>query len=331
MCFGFAAVLILGWLVSGVTSAAVPGPFVKPTHAPTEAPYTRFYIPMVRNDQAGPIMGTWVNNPENHLVYAVPGQWIGVGVEWAVVENERGVYNWSKYDNYSLLEGWPYWIQVKNSPPWAATIPEKPCSRPQPAYYKDFARFVIAVIDRYDPIAMTIWNEPEPYSHEVPVEFASYIGCWGDGKLYGQMLAEIYPLIKQAHPDVLVVGGELMMGNDRHRSFAEDVVKYGKFDVLSFHGYVGWPHKYYDATLEKARYLRTLTNATLWLTETSYLDDEEGYNQADYLRYLYDNALENEVELVNWYTLANNGWRGSDLVYRNEKKPAWYAFEEVLQ
>lgn len=302
-------------------------------------------LPIVYNHYPKVALGAYlevIRANEPRLQWAKPNGIIGTGINFSVI-------NWEQLDMvYTQLEeqNLRYTIQIKFVPPTWRVYPEKECSPPKPEYYDDFARLVIEVLDRYDPYLISIWNEPEPTPKELPPGWDHYIGCWGDlekeyfgGEDYGKFLAYIYPIIKNAHPDITIAGGELVFSlyNERDKQFAKGLVKYGMFDEFAFHSYPSWPYPSYDYPFMQAEFARTLTDKPLQLSETSYACDDAYYDcsdpafleaQAKYLEHILDGALAERIVLIRWYTLANNGWRNTDLVYRNIPKPAYYIYLE---
>ena len=301
---------------------------------------SKIFLPHIaRNVHPTPRLGTFVEGIDaTKMSFAVPGQSIGWLANWSVIQQEQDFLNMTKLEAaYQLIGDHPHWIQVKNSPPWAQSIEGLPCSPPKREYWEDFADFVVFIIDWYRPFMVEIWNEPEPKPEEIPTELIGVVGCWGDGTLYGEFVKYVYNYVKPANPDTIIAGGALMLNSQECWEFTEDFLKVAEMDVLSFHSYPIHPWCNYDDPLIKAQNLRKLTNKPLWLTETSYKyagdEPDEVFEQcqADYLRYVYNEAGRVGIEFVNWYTLANNGWRHTDLVEDGRKKLAWYAFEKLVK
>lgn len=303
----------------------------------TEDTYTVYMPGIYKGATPGPRLGTFIENINaTKVTHAVQGQHIGMLVRWDEVEKTFGSYDWSIPDEqYQHVEGgFPIWIQCKNTPAWARLYPELPCSPPLPEYYWDFATFVRNAVLRYKPFAVEIWNEPD--APQFYLDWPSSVnGCWDNGTQYGEFIQDIYPEIKRG-TDVTVMSGALMMGTTSQFIFASDMLKVAAADVVSFHSYSDNVDNF-DFPLIKADYLKKHTDRPLWLSETSYQTmfgstaqfEEE---QAKYLRQLYNNAMAHGIEFVNWYTLAFNGWRHTDLVdVTGRRKPAWYEFERLVK
>ena len=300
---------------------------------------TKIYLPHIaRNVHPTPRLGTFVEGIDaNKMSHAVPGQSIGWLALWSVIQQDYEYLDITNMDAaYELISGYPIWIQCKNSPPWAQSIEGLPCSPPLREYWQDYADFVMFIIDLYHPFMVEIWNEPEPTPEERAEDLIGYIGCWGDGTLYGEFVKYVYEYVKPHRPDTIIAGGALMLTYDGWE-FAEDFINAAEMDVLSFHAYPVHPYKNYNDPIIKAQKLRDMTDKPLWLTETSYryLGDEPSAEfeqcQVEYLRYVYNEAYKYGIEFVNWYSLANNNWCHTDLVEADRRKPVWYEFEKLVK
>lgn len=247
----------------------------------------------------------WDNNPELRL--------------WEVLEERK-----------ELLKDVPRSIQIKNSPEWARVYPQYQCSPIKPEYWHLFANFVVEVVKRYEPYAVEIWNEPETYRGDLPENYAFILGCWGEpgrwyetGEELGKFMSTVYGLIKDK-VDVDIWGGALMLGNENHWEFTQGFINRAMYDQLSYHSYSGYSPDYTHA-IEKAKRLREMTDKPLVLSETAFqweIDDRGPEWAAEYFDYTYSKLEENGIVGMNWYTLANNGWKNTDLVWREYKRPA---------
>jgi hypothetical protein len=270
--------------------------------------------------------------------------WARMWVRWDEIQTQPGTYTWDATldDDLTALrsQGVPTLLTLITTPEWARINPQVRCSPPQPDYLDDYAAFINAVIDRYQPQAVELTNEPE-VSHETIGNLDQWMGCWGpEGSYYAEMLRTVYPLIKDRHPGVIVAAGSLML-DEEHVGFWKDVLSAGGggfYDAVSFHNYIYYPLNEYQTTESKAEYLRSLgESAPLWLTETSLLcydefiecGEEFQQAQADYYRYISKHHSSMGVERFFWFTLANNEWRHSDLVENRQLKPAWYEYQKV--
>ena len=251
-------------------------------------------------------------------------------VYWSDCEPEPGHYVWpADLDaDQAALKPWPVVLNVKSCPPWARMFPDIRCSAPKGKYLDDYGRFVRAVVERYRPWAVEVWNEPEPTAQEA-AGFNGLLGGFGPELAghYGSMVAQVYKALKGT--GTLVLAGALMMG-DRGRAFWAKARKTarGKYHGVSFHCYVTHPSGDWAAIEAKAKALReTGEKAPLWVTETSYLVNSEFTDaqkslQAQYAAYVFDNYRALGVEHLAWYSLAGNGWKHSDLIEKGQK-PAY--------
>ncbi len=214
---------------------------------------------------------------------------------WADVEPEPGLRNWTAVANLEAdlltasISGHTVMLMVAGTPSWAQQRPGYECGPIQAHALDDFGRFMADAVERYSAppfnvIFWEIWNEPDISS--ALVSPTSVFGCWGDetdefygGRVYGEMLAAIYPRMKAANPAVQVMVGGLLMDCDpalcasRTSKFLEGVlVQHGGdfFDGVSFHAYDyfvgdvgGYLNRVWDSSwntsgpvlIKKARYL----------------------------------------------------------------------------
>ena len=296
--------------------------------------------------QYRPVIGVQIESNSASLPWLVEPSWVRKWLRWYEIELRAGVYTWGNRNDRAILEisesRNPLLLTIITTPRWARIYPEKRCSPPRPEYLDDFATFVIAAIDRYQPDAIELINEPEVAYNQLDNELDYWIGCWGPhGYYYAEMLKTVYPAVKQAHPEILILAGSLML-EEFQEDFWPDVINTGGvgfYDVVSFHGYSYYPINDFDVALRKAQYLRDIgETAPLWLTETSLLC---GYNlpcgsefeidQAGYLRYVFTKSNAHDIDMVFWYTLAKNGWQNSDLVAGPEAKKSWYIYRDIVQ
>ena len=267
-------------------------------------------------------------------------------IYWDKVEAQRGVYDWSAYDDqFDEFQDARLIISVRNTPAWAQRFKGYVSGPPQVQYYQDFYRLLDNIVERYHPHALEIWNEPDvPHTGISPDTW--YMGAWGDvgGAVYGEFVKGEYYYIKARHTDVYIVGGAFMldMKSAQQQQFARDAISTADkaVDVWSFHSYSRYNGQdpigsFYDWQ-HKARWLSGLTDKTLWLTETSLLCDGDKYpeacgdkyenTKAAYLRYVTRNAVKEGVSLVSWYDMISV-WQNSGLVRKDGfRLPAYFEY-----
>jgi hypothetical protein len=128
---------------------------------------------------------------------------------WAYIEGQRGNYHWAQADRIidrARTQGLTVIARVGLVPEWArpsteerfTTLNELPLDA-----YDDFARFVAAFATRYQDSVqhIIIWNEPNlafEWGYQQP-----------DPAQYVHLLSTVYPVVKAAQPDVIILAGAL--------------------------------------------------------------------------------------------------------------------------
>jgi hypothetical protein len=162
---------------------------------------------------------------------------------------------------------------VRGTPCWDSSAPAAllaECSpthlgqanRWQPNNVGPYASFVAYLAQRYATqlAAIEVWNEPDQ-ANEL------YFAGPNKAKQYAALLRAAYPAIKQANPNVLVLGGSLVGSNGLFlRALYENGIK-GYYDALAVH--------FYTLTIDGLRTFRhtQLENGDtkpLWLDELGW-------------------------------------------------------------
>ena len=191
-------------------------------------------------------------------------------LEWALVEQVEGQYDWDQSNIAALEEeliqassnGMEVILVIHQTPVWAQKIPGYSCGPIKTEKITAFANFVFQAVSRYsappyDVKYWQIWNEPE--ADPAVVRPTSRLGCWGDpndpffgGGYYGEVVKEVYPKLKEANPTAkLVLGGLLLACSPDiiscpspsirffegilNRNGAKDGGRY--LDLIAFHSY----------------------------------------------------------------------------------------------
>ena len=247
-------------------------------------------------------------------------------VHWSDIESIEGVYNWSTIDSIVASVPGPMYMSVRMTPEWARSSEcTVECCPPDTDNYEDYVDFVLAVISRYDPEYIEVWNEPDVWWWEANPGF---YGCWGKTAQCGQdyigLVDDVYPAVK-AVSDTMVVCGALMY-RGAESEFAQGMAAANASlycDAISFHSYPTFDQHNFEITAQRAEYLYSLfPNRPLIVSETSLLDDVVGNTQAEYLSWLLNTSRGASIKMVLWYTACGNGWRYGDLCNR----PAWDVF-----
>lgn len=301
------------------------------------------YFPIIQVNQDFPYMlGAQqegrLRDAERWFVPNKVYQW---SVRWSNVETTQGVYEWpAEYDDNAKFlheRGYPFIIGIKATPEWARLWPGYAASPPAPEYYFAYGAFVQAVIDRYHPIAVEIYNEPDVHITSVHPHDAGY-GAWvGDGESYyqgGQRYGGmIDAIIDSIHGAKVLIGA--LLSHSRSPEFLQGMLDAGaRADALSFHSYTSYTLQdcWFDRIFEYETAYRKLTNLPLVVTETGLLTrgndlaeatPEFLAMQAEYLQYIIERLEGSSIQLVNWYTLEGNGWRNSDLVLGSKARPVY--------
>jgi hypothetical protein len=198
-----------------------------------------------------------------------------VSVDWSQVEPSKGDRVWSGLDE-TLLEwqnavngGLTPILMVRGVPTWArpAGTVDHLCSPIKESEFDEFADFVDDVmtdaqspLSSFDLIYWELFNEPD-IAPTPGNKDATWHDCWGDagdpyygGETYGQMLQEVYPVIKANEPGAQVLVGGLLLDCDPDNppdgkdctpaKFLEGILVNGGandggdyFDGVSFHSF----------------------------------------------------------------------------------------------
>jgi len=273
----------------------------------TASPAASGSLPAVPQKPMFPVPGIEldiVNARTLELTRQAVAHWIRRNaLNWSAVEPVEGQRDWGAVADFetelqaTAQQGLEQIIIVRGAPEWARKTENYPCSAVSEQKIPAFAHFMRDAALRYGqaPYGVRFWeigNEPDVDPAELPPD--SPFGCWGDssdpyygGGYYAQVLGEVYPAIKSAHPDAQVLIGGLLMDCDPVNPpegkscdpsrFLEGVLKGGgeSFDGISFHAYdyylgyqeYGNPNwnSFWNSTgpvlIAKARFIRSLLAA----------------------------------------------------------------------
>jgi hypothetical protein len=251
------------------------------------------------------------------------------------------------------------WIQVvRGTPSWAQKYSGSGCGPVNQSEFTSYGNFLKAAIERYSvpPYNAMYWelyNEPD-----APVMYnTSGYGCWGDpnlpyygGRYYGDMLATVIPMMRQANPNIKILNGGLLLGCDPSSSscttpqaatFLEGIAQAGvirDLDYVNFHSYdyqdgktvgifgSGWGTTFQTTTslIAKVDFVRNVlnnhgqANKPLINTEVALLktsgtcDTLCQQNKAVYIGRVYPEAIAEGLVGNVWYQ-ASNSWNNSGL------------------
>lgn len=193
-----------------------------------------------------------------------------VALGWDAIEAERGVYDWSFWDEFVRLAAArrvqliPY---VCYTPQWAASDPGDDFWRSPPRDPADFERFMAAVVRRYASTIRTweLWNEPDnrAYWTGTPGQFAALVRAGSAG-------------VRSADPTARVVLGGIATELDFLEQLFREQQIAPAVDVVNLHAYFEtWhpdPIERLPAWVDGAReiVLEHGEAEPLWLAETGY-------------------------------------------------------------
>lgn len=321
------ALVILTLYLLASTASADSTIRAVPTSAPEDG--GKIFLPLVI--KSAPTLGVYVTS-SGEIPYLLYRGKISSGIRWDHVESKRGVYDWSKYDPLFNSLNRIDVIQIKNTPAWARPNggSDPVCVPPMSVHRDKFAAFAIAVIDRYNPEAILLWNEPDASG------LPEHVGCFPNGYSYGSFVRSVYPTIKAARPNVIVGAGETAGSNtpftNAFYTNAQD-----NFDVVTYHAYSAPTWNNFSIFQAWANYHNGKTNKPVWLTETSYRCNVYPawcygtfeQDQANFLRKLVSELR--GVDRITWYHVKSDGWAQVGLVrIDGTKKPAWYVYQSIV-
>ena len=154
-----------------------------------------------------------------------------VEIAWRDVEPQQGVYRWEALVpleeelRRAHAAGVTTILNVQMTPDWAQGERPNACGPIRRDKFDAFADFMVKLVERYgsnSEFGVRHWqigNEPDIAIGIVGPD--SVYGCWGDskdayygGRYYGEMLQVVYPRIKAADPNSVVIMGGLLLECD---------------------------------------------------------------------------------------------------------------------
>lgn len=191
------------WLIGFVIPAGVRTPQMPPQTVVTAQPQVCVHTRLIDEVQE------WVIQKSLVSVREMGADTIVEFFPWAYIERARGVYDWNQTDlilKHAKNQGLRVIARMGFVPEWARPNPdEQPTTFNylSPDAYADFADFTAVFAARYADVidALIIWNEPNlafewGYAHADPLE-------------YTRLLSVVYPRIKAAAPQMMVMAGAL--------------------------------------------------------------------------------------------------------------------------
>jgi hypothetical protein len=188
----------------------------------------------------------WKIKKTLEMVREMGAPWIVDYFPWGYIENEEGQFDWDHADlvvNHARQQGITIIARLGFVPGWARPR-ESVTSYLDEAHYPQYAQFVRAFVEHFKGRVdyVVLWNEPN-------LNFE-----WGyrpvDPEGYTRLLQAVYPIAKEANPEVKILAGALaptlappgstdaMSDLDYlQRMYAAGAKDY--FDLLAIHSY-GW-------------------------------------------------------------------------------------------
>ena len=295
------------------------------------------------------------------------------GILWSEVEPTPGARDWSRLSTVEnelrllAARGLTPIVIVRSTPGWAQAVAGSACGPAKPSALGAFANFMRDLVARYSvpPYNVRYWelgNEPDVDPSLVPGDFP--FGCWGDqsdpfygGGYYAEMLKQVYPAIKQAHPTAQLMIGGLLLDCDpslpataeecKPAKFFEGILRGGGgsfFDIAAYHAYTYWEpgakdwdraHPSWEhrggTLLGKLAFLRGIqaqygVHKPILMNEGGLLcypgsrgcpGDEFYAAQANYAIRMYSRTWASGLLGATWYTLNGPGWRDGGLLDRS--------------
>lgn len=262
--------------------------------------------------------------------------WVRNEITWGAaepVDASPPQYQWDYIDPVltpAREGGFNMIATINGNPPWAATRGRGPIDKAPISRFADFAG---ALAERYDgdgiddapgsPIVQyfEFYNEPD----------AGNLGRdkrWGNyGKEYAEMLAAVYPAIKNANPNAKVLLGGIAYdwfeedNGPFVRTFLDTVLANGGgdfFDIMNFHQYppfaASWGAPNGPGLIEKTNAVRAKlaefgVNKPLVITESgAHSNDAAGAPmtpelQARNVTMLYTQATAANIDFMVWFML----------------------------
>ena len=237
---------------------------------------------------------------------------IRMDLTWALVEHDRGIYEFDKLGYDSLTEGCAErGIRILYILDYSNTLYEKGRSVSTQAGREAFAAFAEAAAERYAGrgILWEIWNEPN-LKH-----FWDQQPSVDD---YCKLVQLAGPRIKKADPNALVVAGAT---SQIPFEWLEGCFKRGLLewiDVLSVHPYRSQPPE--TVTEDYAQLRRLVTQYAAQGKQVPVISGEWGYSnlnwdktriseqeQAEYLARMFLTNLHQGIDVSIWYDWKNDG------------------------
>ena len=342
-------------LAASPAARQVASPVVSPTMSLLASPVaTASPMPLLGAPRYG-IIADPANPGHLEAVRAAGAKLTVLTVSWRDIEPNSTTpaqFDWSKYDaRFEAVRqaGLTPLVIIAGNPAWVWPADASGIIRLD--RLADFGEFVSALVARYRTYT-TYWSFYHQPDCNGPVAPEVLSSCWGNaGVAYAYMLQTVYPYLKQADPNGLVIFGGVAFDNFQpdnaySRSFLDDALAAGAgnaFDVFNFHYYPAfrqvWTPLGIDVT-GKARFLRTTLqrygiDKPFILSEIGVGSRGSGESeelQARYVAQAHARSLAAGIEMIFWYDLVDSGSSAFGLTNeRLEARPSYTAYQTFIQ
>jgi len=291
--------------------------------------------------------------------------WVRKPISWRQIESNDTTpdnYNWASYDAQYLnayQHGLKIVATIEQNPDWAANNNE---AHINPEHIADFVEFVTATVERYDgdgindapgsPVVnyWEFYNEPDR-----DIRWGHY------GAEYAYMLSQVYPAVKQANPNAVVLMGGLAYdwfesdGGPFNRYFIDDVLAAGGgnyFDMMNFHYYPpfwGYWEQFGTGLMGKNNYLKAKlaeygVEKPVAVTETGWDINWNGGEtfagvpgasglemQNRFVVQTFSRAMAADIKIANWFVFNDIPPWYYGFVYSDfNKRPSFGVFQNVV-
>ncbi len=252
-------------------------------------------LPNCSNDFSNPVATI---NRELQAAKSVGAQNVRLEVPWPVIETAPGVYDWTRADTIfqaANAAGVTIWPDLMWTPAWAGGTS---ALNVPPTNTSDWTSFVTAFTHRYQSNlgdGIEIWNEPDSGKYLYNGSAQTYVS---------QLLNPAYDAIKSVNPNLKVIMGGPANDAGTCCAFLAAVISGGgKFDIASFHNYVG------TELSEAAAYKTVLTSAgmgskPIWLGEFGVQSSTcSGDCQSPVLSQVFTST--SPLAMADWYNLRD--------------------------
>lgn len=312
------------------------------------------------------------SSPYHRFLIDSGASWLRVAFSWYLIEPENvdpSAYNWASADLFTSAAradsgGLTMIVTIGGNPEWASDYRNGPLD---PEDLSSYVEFVEAVVERYDgdgiddapgsPIVnhWEIYNEPDRGSLGYDFRWGNYAGE------YAQLLAAVYPAVKNANPQAQVLLGGMAydwfedQGGYFVRTFLDDLLSAGGgdyFDIINFHVYpvfwMNWTNQESPGLLEKASFIKDKM-AGYGYPDKPIIASEAGWHsndhsqfpstpeiQARYVAELFTQSLAAELKTMIWWMLhdpvGNHAYENGLLTNDSppQAKLAFYAYQNAV-